>query len=75
MQLSTNWFRYSTAARELILGGSKPTLSICALSTLSVPFANLTPDIKPIATESRKYSSTDRVGSAKTFERRHNRTT
>ena len=50
---------------SLQLGESKPTLSVCALSTLSIPppspFANLTPDIKPIATKSRKYSSTDRT--------------
>ena len=50
---------------NLHLGGTKPTLSICALSKLSIlppsPFVNLTPDIKPIATKSRKYSSTDRT--------------
>ena len=50
---------------NLHFGGPKPTLSICALSRLSIlspsPFANLTPDIKPTATKSRKYSSTDRT--------------
>ena len=50
---------------NLHLGGPKPTLSICALSKLSIlpplPFANLTPEIKPIATKSRKYSATDRT--------------
>ena len=51
--------------KNLHLGGPKPTLSICALCKLSIlppsPFSNLTPDIKPIATKSRKYSSTDRT--------------
>ena len=50
---------------NLHLGGPKPALSICALSKLSIlppsPFANLTPGIKPTATKSRKYSSTDRT--------------
>ena len=50
---------------NLHLGGSKPTLSIFALPKLSVPppspFANLTPDIKPISTKYRKYSSSDRT--------------
>ena len=50
---------------NLHLGGPKPTLSICALSKLSIlppsPFANLTLDIKPFATKSRKYNTTDRT--------------
>ena len=50
---------------NLHLGGSKPTLSICALSKLSLPppspFANLMSNKTPISTKSRRYSLTDRT--------------
>ena len=42
------------------LGGSKPALSVCGLSTLNTDppqlFANLTDDCHPVAVKSRKYS-------------------
>ena len=45
-------------------GGSKPTIEVCGLAALNVEppevFANLSPDCKPIATKSRKYSSHDK---------------
>ena len=44
-------------------GGSKPTLTFCALTTLNVElpmlFANLSEDCRPIATKSRKFSKPD----------------
>lgn len=44
-------------------GGSKPSLSICGVSTLNTEppqlFANLTDDCHPIAIKSRKYSRDD----------------
>ena len=46
-------------------GGSKPSLSICGLSSLNMDppqlFANLSDDCRPIATKSRKYSRDDSV--------------
>ena len=43
----------------------EPPLVICGLSTLNVPplrlVENLTPDCKPIATKSRRYSSQVRM--------------
>ena len=48
----------------IAFGGSKPPMSICALSTLNVPppalFGNLVKDCKPFATKSRRYTSPDR---------------
>ena len=45
-------------------GGLKPPLVVCGLTTLKVEppdlFTNLTADVHPIATKSRKYSSEDR---------------
>ena len=45
-------------------GGEKPTLSICGLSTMAITppllFHNLTPNCKPIATKSRRYSQSDK---------------
>ncbi len=45
-------------------GGQLPPLEVCGLTTLNVdppaPFANLTSDIKPIASKSRRYSDPDR---------------
>ena len=45
-------------------GGPKPPLEVCGLTTLKVEspdlFANLTDDIHPIATKSRKYGYEDR---------------
>lgn len=50
-------------AVTLTFGGSMQALNICALSTLAItppsPFVNLTPDCKPIATKSRRYSALD----------------
>ena len=44
-------------------GGSKPTLTFCALTTLNVEppmlFANLSEDSRPIATKSCKFSKPD----------------
>ncbi|CAB3981036.1 Retrovirus-related Pol poly from transposon [Paramuricea clavata] len=44
-------------------GGSKPPLSVCSFSKLNMeppePFANLTSDCHPIATNSRRYSQED----------------
>ena len=41
-------------------GGSEPALNVCALSKVKIPpvelFRNLTPDCKPIATNSRRFS-------------------
>ena len=49
---------------SVTFGGSEPPLDICGLSTLSIAppslFANLSPNCKPIATKSRRYSSEDR---------------
>ena len=46
-------------------GGSKPSLSICGLSSLNMDppqlFANLSDDCRPIATKSCKYSRDDSV--------------
>ena len=48
----------------LKLGGKKPPLIICGLSTLEVEapslFENLSPDCKPVAAKSRRYSRDDR---------------
>ena len=48
---------------NLTFGGSKQSLTICGLSTLAItppsPFINLTPDCKPIATKSRRFSTLD----------------
>ena len=48
---------------NLTFGGSKQPLNVCGLSTLAItppsPFINLTPDCKPIATKSRRYSALD----------------
>ena len=48
----------------LKFGGNKPPLVICGLSTLHVSppslFNHLTPDCKPVATKSRRYSNDDR---------------
>ena len=45
-------------------GGPEPPLIVCGLTTLKVEppdlFTNLTADVHPIATKSRKYSSEDR---------------
>ena len=45
-------------------GGKQPSLTVCGLSTLKVNppslFRNLTPNCRPIADKSRKYSSDDR---------------
>ena len=47
------------ASLDLKFGGSKPPLSICGLTTLSIKppplFVNVPPDCKPIATKSRQY--------------------
>ena len=41
-------------------GGDKPSLAMCGLSTMNIEppslFGNLTPDWKPIATKSRRFS-------------------
>ena len=43
--------------------GPKPPLTVCNLTTLNIsppePFANLSPDCRPIATKSRRYSQED----------------
>ena len=44
-------------------GGSEPALNVCALSRVKIPpvqlFKNLTPDCKPVATPSRRFSKED----------------
>ena len=53
----------SKSSTRVEYGGSKPTLTFCALTTLNVEppmlFANLSKDCKPIATKSRKFSKPD----------------
>ena len=48
---------------EITFGGSKPTLHVCALKAMNVPspslFRNLTPDCKPVAVKSRRYTADD----------------
>lgn len=50
---------------NLSFGGSKPPISICALTPAKVPlptlFGNLNKDCKPIATKSRKHSQADKA--------------
>ena len=50
---------------DFCFNGSRPALKLCALSPMNIDpprlFVNLTEDIKPIATRSRKYSSADLV--------------
>ena len=56
-----------------MFGGDKPPLVICGLSTLNVSpphvFENLTPDSKPIATKSRRYSEDDKKFIESEFQR------
>ena len=46
-------------------GGSEPALKVCALSKVKIPpvelFKNLTPDCKPIATNSRRFSEEEQI--------------
>ena len=48
---------------EITFGGSEPTLHVCALKAMNVPppslFQNLTPDCKPVAIKSRRYTADD----------------
>ena len=48
---------------EITFGGSEPTLHVCALKAMNVPqpslFQNLTPDCKPVAVKSRRYTADD----------------
>ena len=48
---------------KIIFGGSEPTLHVCALKAMNVPppslFRNLTPDCKPVAIKSRRYTADD----------------
>ena len=48
---------------EITSGGSEPTLHVCALKAMNVPppslFRNLTPDCKPVAVKSGRYTADD----------------
>lgn len=50
---------------QLSFGGAKSPLNVCALAQINIEpphlFRNLTKDVRPIATKSRKHSTTDRV--------------
>ena len=49
---------------EILFGGSKPRLTVCGLAKSLLPapnlFSNLSPDCRPIATQSRRFSDSDR---------------
>ena len=48
---------------EIPFGGSRPSLTVCGLATMAVPlptlFGNLTPDCRPVAVKSRRYTTAD----------------
>ena len=48
---------------EIAFGGSEPTFHVCSLKAMNVPppssFRNLTPDCKPVAVKSRRYTADD----------------
>ena len=48
---------------EIPFGGSRPSLMVCGLATMDVPlptlFGNLTPDCRPVAVKSRRYTTPD----------------
>ena len=57
-------FQQQHQSVSFLHGGPKPPLEVCGLTTLKVEppdlFANLTADVHPIATKSRKFSYEDR---------------
>ena len=57
-------FQKKHESLTLKLGGDKPPLIICGLSTLNVSppslFSNLMPNCKPVASKSRRYNKDDR---------------
>ena len=51
------------ASVEIPFGGCRPSLMVCGLATMTVPlptlFGNLTPNCRPVAIKSRRYTAPD----------------